>query len=568
MATLLPVQAGGVSRDYASIVADLRKLIPSITPEWTYTGEDDVGVALLELTAYLADNLHYHADAVLRDTSIATTVYRWMAVEKAEWLGYLPTRAAPARATVTFAIAAAHTSDIPIPKATQVTAVANGETVYFETEDASTLIAGTTSVDVDVVEGRTSAEYNLGTATGDEFETFEVPDADAIFSNADGDFEVFVGADEATFVQWPVEATSEDLAYWVRELRTGRLELRFGDGNYGSRLSAGLAVTCTYRYGGGRVGNVASGAISTLVASLSDLLGAPVTVTVANVGDSSGGAPQETLEEIRISAPASFRSQQRLVTLEDYRVFTQAIPGIYRAQPVRRGLNGVLIYVVEDDVTAGSTLSPAIVSYWTDLVDAQRMSSDVVAFENATLVGINARIVIHALSGYRVAEVRNRVRELFTGTDGILAVSNNELGQHLRLSDMVGAVEDIEGLDYVDTYTYTRQPSLKWSTASGNADLAANSVVITNDTTEQTWYVNMLTATTYSVRGSTSGVQGTVGTLGVQFVTDTGAVSWTIDAGTLPMLQGDRGYIKVGKLLWNIQLAAGEFPVVGDIVIL
>ena len=210
--TPLPILAGGVNRDYATIVEDLKRLIPALVPEWTYQGSDDFGMAMLQLLAYLADHAHYHADATLRDTSIATTIYRWLAVEQAEWLGYQAARAAPARVTVTLTRSAgAHTRDISIPKGTRLSASSGGTTVYFEVEDDDVLPAGSITKDVVVVEGRTYT-VSLGTSTGALWETFTLPDTATIFAQEADDLVVYVGSDEAELVRWPIDATSDLLA--------------------------------------------------------------------------------------------------------------------------------------------------------------------------------------------------------------------------------------------------------------------------------------------------------------------------------------------------------------------
>ena len=58
--------SGGVNRDYSTIYKDLESLIPHFTKEWTYHGENDFGVALLQLFSYLGDHLHYRADTPSR----------------------------------------------------------------------------------------------------------------------------------------------------------------------------------------------------------------------------------------------------------------------------------------------------------------------------------------------------------------------------------------------------------------------------------------------------------------------------------------------------------------------
>ena len=52
------------SRDFEQLRADLLARIPVHTPEWTHAGESDPGVTMLELFAFLAENLLYRCNQV------------------------------------------------------------------------------------------------------------------------------------------------------------------------------------------------------------------------------------------------------------------------------------------------------------------------------------------------------------------------------------------------------------------------------------------------------------------------------------------------------------------------
>jgi predicted phage baseplate assembly protein len=97
-----------------------------------------------------------------------------------------------------------------------------------------------------------------------------------------------------------------DRHFEVRCESGGAAELHFGDGQTG-RIPAvgreGNVIARTYRYGGGRRGNVAAGAVNTVLDSIPGIEG------VTNLRPAAGGADAETLEEARCRAPAALRDE-------------------------------------------------------------------------------------------------------------------------------------------------------------------------------------------------------------------------------------------------------------------
>jgi hypothetical protein len=572
--------AGGVNRDYASIFADLINLVPHYTPEWTYLGDDDFGVVMLQLMAYLGDHLHYRADVTMRDMRMASCVQRDVLSGLSEWLGYSPKRKAPATGSVTFTLEEAQSVLVTIPVGSRVSATLSGldgnnnTNINFETLGAGEILAGSLSTTLEVVEGATQSLVSLGSATGAPYEIFEIEDPDAIFSHTAADLTVVVGTDTASLVRWPSLAKSDQLSYWVRDLPSGGLELRFGNGSFGKLLSAGDEVHATYRRGGGVTGLVAAGTIDTLSSTIF-AGGSPVTLTVTNATRTIGGSDMEDIEDIRYQAPAYFRTQNRAVTLEDYKTICLSIDGVYRANPVRTGVNGVLLYVVPDNASLGSVLSSAFMSRVVTFLDGYRMATDVVDVAPASLVPIDVELNCFAFEAQRNATVRRDILEAFTIDGGILSAKDNDLGEHLRRSDMVNLIEDVEGLDYVDVLKYTRRPSLYWKFATGNAAISSDGITVTPSTVEEHFSLIMYSATQFHVTGSITGLQsaeqGGRGTLGTKytasFVDGTSLVSFTLEAGTLPMSSGDHATIRVSALASNIQLGAHEFPVAGSLII-
>lgn len=102
-------------------------------------------------------------------------------------------------------------------------------------------------------------------------------------------------------------------------------QLFFGDNLLGKSPNIGDSFTVYYRVGGGTRGNVGKSTINAPVSveffnSSNSTLGTDA-ATAENISLAAGGAPAQTIENAKRYAPLLFKSQDRLVTLDDYRSF-------------------------------------------------------------------------------------------------------------------------------------------------------------------------------------------------------------------------------------------------------
>jgi predicted phage baseplate assembly protein len=118
---------------------------------------------------------------------------------------------------------------------------------------------------------------------------------------------------------------------YVLDRTTG--EIRFGDGVNGAIPLAnvdnptGNIVAQTYRYGGGEVGNVPAGALSTMQTSVTGVDESKVT----NLFAASGGSDEETLADAQERAPQALKTRCRAVTADDFQALAQQAANIARA---------------------------------------------------------------------------------------------------------------------------------------------------------------------------------------------------------------------------------------------
>ena len=111
---------------------------------------------------------------------------------------------------------------------------------------------------------------------------------------------------------------SNSMVFFTQEYTNGRYEIEFGDGVFGYYPLNGSVITATYRVTNADAGN----GVNTLNISTDLGLVNGGTVSSANVtvvSNSAGGSPPETIDSIKFRAPRSYQTQDRAVTVDDYR---------------------------------------------------------------------------------------------------------------------------------------------------------------------------------------------------------------------------------------------------------
>ena len=111
--------------------------------------------------------------------------------------------------------------------------------------------------------------------------------------------------------------STESKVYYAQENEEGYVEIYFGDGTLGKALSDGDIIDVTYII----VDEVHANGASQFV--LSGTVNGFSNSHVTNVTKASGGAEKESIESIKFKATKFYTSQNRLVTLNDYKAKVQ-----------------------------------------------------------------------------------------------------------------------------------------------------------------------------------------------------------------------------------------------------
>lgn len=127
-------------------------------------------------------------------------------------------------------------------------------------------------------------------------------------------------------VQTLYEQPATAQVFTIQNQSDGTSDVLFGDGVEGSTLPTGQNnIIATYRIGSGSAGNVAAGAITTLMQR-------PLGVSaVINPQPATGGADPQSINDVRSNAPQTVLTLGRAVSIADYQNYAATFAGIAKA---------------------------------------------------------------------------------------------------------------------------------------------------------------------------------------------------------------------------------------------
>jgi hypothetical protein len=425
----------------------------------------------------LADILSYYQDRVANESFLTTAQTRRSIINHLRLIGYKLSSAAPASAILTVTVPVNATDTITIQKGDAFATKSQKDkpSVRFEytRESPLTIECSTLPLDpvtnkkyygppahpgIPVEEGRLVKDEILGTSDGTPNQKFALAHTPLILRSLgqaqqiNRDILLITDLD-GVIDEWTLQ---ESLAFsreaqkdYVIEIdEEDRATIIFGDGAFGAKPTSGTVVKATYRVGGGLIGNVAAGAIQTIVnAPQLALLGAKVT----NATTATGGAERESIEQAVRHAPAVFRSLKRAVTAEDYKALALDFKGVGKARAEAAGWNTVKLFVAPaGGGHVSDVLSANLLAYFED----KRPISTIIEIEDVDYVPIYVTAEIAVKSYYISAEVEAQVK---SAAGSLLAFENVDFAQIIYLSKFYEAIEAIDGIEFVTITEFRRE---------------------------------------------------------------------------------------------------------------
>ena len=302
-----------------------------------FTDYDFEGSALSQLIDVLAYNTYYTAfntNMVVNELFLDSATLRDNVVALAKQLGYSPKSVTSPTAKLDFDITFTGGS---IPASVIFKAGTGFVTNYDNTlyryvlkEDAKAEVAnGVASFSKEFFEGSlvtTRTEVNSVLKS----QRFKIQNPAADLSTLV--IKVYQSPTSSAFQEYKradsiLDIGSDDEVYFISEIEDEQYEIFFGDGVLGKKLADGETIEMSYVVTSGPSSNGAKS--FTFNGRIQDEnlvpITVPFTVSIGSVVKSSGGADIESIDKIKYNAPKFYASQNRAVTVNDFKAIVRNI---------------------------------------------------------------------------------------------------------------------------------------------------------------------------------------------------------------------------------------------------
>jgi hypothetical protein len=318
------------SIDFNSIKQNLVNFLKSQSKFSGYNFEGSALNILLDVLAYNTYYQSFYNNMVFNEMFLDSATKRSSVVSIAKMLGYTPKSAKSATCIVEITCLP---EDLPItqivPKYTKLKSLSSGEEIIFTLLDDITLAPSEFGLTGSITKYSTGAieikqgerqELSFIYDIGNPFQKFVLP-----FDNIDiSTLSVSVqeneydtsGIDDEWEEATDITQIKEDsTSYFIEENSDGYYQVYFGDGVLGKALKDGNKITINFLVTTPLNSNGIGIENSTSTFTVQDINDLSCKVLIP----SFGGEQKETKNSIKLNATRSFTSQERAVTLNDYK---------------------------------------------------------------------------------------------------------------------------------------------------------------------------------------------------------------------------------------------------------
>jgi predicted phage baseplate assembly protein len=256
--------------------------------------------------------------------------------------------------------------------------------------------------------------------------------------------------------------------HFVAELdNEGRAHLRFGNGELGRKLEAGMKFHAKYRTGNGLAGNVGADSISHVVLKNNQFNGFK---RVRNPMPAQGGTEREPISEVKLFAPHAFRKDlQRAVIADDYAaIVLREFKNKVQNAVAKLRWNGSWYEVwVAVDPFGREEADQALLDEITGRLHRYRRIGHDLVVKSAQRVPLDIELAICVRSNYLRGHVKAELLNIFSnkrlanGKIGFFHPDKLTFGDDIYLSKIVAAAQSVQGIESVEVTKMQRFGELK-----------------------------------------------------------------------------------------------------------
>jgi len=329
MATINSSNINITDLDFDDVSSSLKEYLKGQSNLKDYDFEGSNLAILIDLLAYSAHTSAFNANMVASEMFLDTAQIRKNVVSRAKELGYTPSSRTAAKASFDLivtnpTVAGTTPTSLTINRGHEFTTVFDGTSYTFIVLDNKTITPSTGQFkfeNLEIYQGRLSSDlYRYDNQVSNQRFPMLNPNIDTstitVNITSNNTVTAWSRAGDLTGI------TSTSNVWYLQENDEGLFELYFGDGIIGAEPKDSDLITISYLVTDSNHANGAN------IFSMSTSINGNSAVTYTNTVSASGGKDIETPDQIKFSASKFYTSQNRLVTVQDYKAKLQELyPG-------------------------------------------------------------------------------------------------------------------------------------------------------------------------------------------------------------------------------------------------
>lgn len=512
-----------VDLDFNSIKANLKTYLES---QAEFTDHNFEGSALNVLLDALAYATHYNAvtaNMVMSEAFLDSAQIRKNVVARVKDINYFPRQISSALATINLSITPTIDPNtgsggiITVPKGTRFTSSVDSSSFTFVTTDDVQLddldVIGTYEADIIINQGVFRTQTFIKSSEHTQRFVLTQVDVDANESYFTVNIRL---TEQTTAITNYARSTSivgidgDSEIYYIQEAENGNVEIYFGDGNLGKAIVDNNAIDVNYLVTKGKDANDAS--VFTLIDNVVD--GPTYNIsdfTVTTIQQASGGSEEESIESIKFNAPLVNATQERAITIADYRSL------LLNKYPAIESLN---VWGGEDNIPPqygkvfiavkpiyGLTISPATKEDITDSIlirySAIGITPEII---DAEYTYINVTTLVTYDDEKTILKIGEMTSSVISGINSYFTSSVSSFSTDFRFSKLTSFIDSIDGSIVGNNTSISLSKKITpISSASTNANLQYNAAINAGSVQSNIWYDPDVTTTTWEIRDDSIG---------------------------------------------------------------
>lgn len=431
------------SRSFQDIKQDMISALTSIpSPNGgkliTDISEGNVLVIIISAVAAVIEMLHYYIDNAAREAFLNSARLYSSVLSHGALVDYLPRGANPA--TVNIVLTRELNTDT-----SQVDSTIPAGTIFYDSN------GNTWQTLSDVVWPKYTTQLKLGLSQVELVTNVSIPateitnGVDIMVPNTNTTkhisrvgFTLYVGTDKYTLVDTFANCSSlNDKVYRLYTTTSGTY-IKF---QLGHNLPAGKNITINYYLTLGESGNIQSGSITTVPATIKTLGN---NVTVNNPEASADGFTEDNIEVLREVISSFTRTGGKAITDKDFVDLAKQVPGVKDAAIDTSDPSDKVLYITS--VTPGVLPSAQLIANVKKYITDRSTVGDLITVLPANISKLKLDLQVTGRPGSSESSIKN----------AILSAMYNEynsskygLGNSVRLSDIYALIDNLKEVDYL-----------------------------------------------------------------------------------------------------------------------